>query len=129
MATAAAAARSVFRSSSAVRSAAARVSSQAKAPPRSPFRIGSHNSPSNIIFRCPVEMSACLESLQPFHNVTASALMTSMLTLSQRGYGWLPEAKRHRFLLDLLSFSFEALTRLDEDREAKVELGSVCFKA
>ncbi|XP_024986113.1 protein NUCLEAR FUSION DEFECTIVE 6, chloroplastic/mitochondrial-like isoform X1 [Cynara cardunculus var. scolymus] len=89
MATAAAAARSVFRSSS-VRSAAARVSSQAKAP-RSPFRIGRQNSLPNCIFRCPVEMSACLESLQPFHNATASALMTSMLTLSQRGYGWLPE--------------------------------------
>ena len=38
-----------------------------------------------------VEMSACLGSLQPFHTVTASALMTSMLTLSQNGYGWLPE--------------------------------------
>ncbi|KAJ0476632.1 hypothetical protein HanHA300_Chr13g0479491 [Helianthus annuus] len=45
------------------------------------------------VFRCPVEMSACLESLQPFHTATASALMTSMLTLSQRGYGWLPEGK------------------------------------
>ncbi|MFS8004365.1 hypothetical protein Hanom_Chr13g01224901 [Helianthus anomalus] len=89
MATAAAAARSVFRSSS-VRSAAARASSQAKAA-RSPFRIGTHNSLPNRIFRCPVEMSACLESLQPFHTATASALMTSMLTLSQRGYGWLPE--------------------------------------
>ncbi|KAJ0663467.1 hypothetical protein HanLR1_Chr13g0481531 [Helianthus annuus] len=91
MATAAAAARSIFRSSS-VRSAAARASSQAKAA-RSPFRMGTQNSLSNRIFRCPVEMSACLESLQPFHTATASALMTSMLTLSQRGYGWLPEGK------------------------------------
>nr|KAJ0201147.1 hypothetical protein LSAT_V11C600310140 [Lactuca sativa] len=91
MATAAAAARSIFRSSS-VRSAAARASSQAKAA-RSPFRIGSQNALSNRIFRCPAEMSACLESLQPFHTATASALMTSMLTLSQRGYGWLPEGK------------------------------------
>ncbi|KAI3827723.1 hypothetical protein L1987_01806 [Smallanthus sonchifolius] len=43
------------------------------------------------VFSCPVEMSACLESLQPFHTATASTLMTSMLTLSQRGYAWLPE--------------------------------------
>ncbi|KAK1429397.1 hypothetical protein QVD17_11606 [Tagetes erecta] len=89
MATAAAAARSIFRSSS-LRSAAARASSQAKSAP-SPFRIGTKNSLSNRIFSCPVEMSACLESLQPYHTATASALMTSMLTLSQRGYGWLPE--------------------------------------
>ncbi|KAL8227094.1 hypothetical protein R6Q57_016926 [Mikania cordata] len=85
----AAAVRSIFRSSS-IRSAAARSFSQAKAA-RSPFRIGSQNSLSNRIFRCPVEMSACLESLQPFHTATASALMTSMLSLSQRSYGWLPE--------------------------------------
>ncbi|XP_076905680.1 protein NUCLEAR FUSION DEFECTIVE 6, mitochondrial-like isoform X3 [Bidens hawaiensis] len=90
MATAAVAARCVFRSSS-VRNAAARVASQSKAG-RSPFAIPCRNSLSNRIFRCPVEMSACLESLQPFHTATASALMTSMLTVSKNGYGWLPEA-------------------------------------
>ncbi|KAL4582114.1 hypothetical protein LXL04_006654 [Taraxacum kok-saghyz] len=45
---------------------------------------------------CPIdsiEMSACLQSLQPFHTATASALMTSMLTLFQNGYGWLAEDK------------------------------------
>ncbi|XP_071701030.1 protein NUCLEAR FUSION DEFECTIVE 6, mitochondrial-like isoform X2 [Rutidosis leptorrhynchoides] len=89
MATVAAAARSIFRSP-AVRSAATRASSQAKSA-RTSFRIGSQNSLSNRIFRCPAEMSACLESLQPFHTATASAVMTSMLTLSQRGYSWLPE--------------------------------------
>ncbi|XP_076893381.1 protein NUCLEAR FUSION DEFECTIVE 6, mitochondrial-like isoform X1 [Bidens hawaiensis] len=90
MATAAAAARSVFRSSS-VRNAAARVASQSKTG-RSSFSIPScRNSLSSRIFRCPVEVSACLESLQPFHTATASALMTSMLTVSKNGYGWLPE--------------------------------------
>ncbi|KAI3687894.1 hypothetical protein L1987_81597 [Smallanthus sonchifolius] len=123
MATAAAAARSIFRSSS-LRSAAARASSQAKSA-RSSFRIGSQNSLSNRIFRCPVEMSACLESLQPFHTATASALMTSMLTLSQRCYAWLPEdigygirvylTNRHTSLLDLLSFDLElAMKTCDE---------------
>ncbi|CAH1441990.1 unnamed protein product [Lactuca virosa] len=89
MATAAGAARSVFRSTS-LRNAAARAASQPKAAP-SAFGIPSRNSLSQRIFRCPVEMSACLESMQPFHTATASALMTSMLTLSQNGYGWLPE--------------------------------------
>ncbi|XP_071721050.1 protein NUCLEAR FUSION DEFECTIVE 6, mitochondrial-like isoform X3 [Rutidosis leptorrhynchoides] len=89
MATAAAAARNVFRSAS-VRNAAARMASKPK-PARSPFSIPGRNSLNQRIFRCPVEMSACLESMQPFHSVTASALMTSMLTLSQNGYGWLPE--------------------------------------
>ncbi|KAL8204910.1 hypothetical protein R6Q57_010533 [Mikania cordata] len=86
MATAAAAARSVFRSTS-VRNAAARLK-----PARSPFPIPSRNSLSHRIFRCPVEMSVCLESMQPFHTAIASALMTSMLALSRNGYAWLPEA-------------------------------------
>ncbi|XP_059659807.1 protein NUCLEAR FUSION DEFECTIVE 6, mitochondrial-like isoform X1 [Cornus florida] len=84
-----AAARSVFRSSS-FRNAAARLGSEAKAA-RSPFRIPSRKPLSHRIFRCPAEMSACLESMQPFHTATASALMTSMLSISRCGYGWLPE--------------------------------------
>nr|XP_043633971.1 protein NUCLEAR FUSION DEFECTIVE 6, mitochondrial-like isoform X2 [Erigeron canadensis] len=83
--------RSIFRSTS-IRNAAARVASQSKSAPRSPFSTPHRNSLSHRFLRCPVEMSACLESLQPFHTVTSSALMTSMLTLSQNGYGWLPEA-------------------------------------
>ncbi|PWA72760.1 hypothetical protein CTI12_AA267470 [Artemisia annua] len=91
MAAGASAARSFFRSAS-VRNAAARISPTAKpSSTSSSFRFTTTKPISNRIFRCPVEMSACLETMQPFHTVTASALMTSMLTLSRNGYGWLPE--------------------------------------
>ncbi|KAJ0668223.1 hypothetical protein HanPI659440_Chr17g0686661 [Helianthus annuus] len=93
MAAGAAAARSFFRSTS-VRNAAARISSEAKckagAAP-SPFRFSTTKPLSHRVFRCPVEMSVCLETMQPFHTATASALMTSMLTVSRTGYGWLPQ--------------------------------------
>ncbi|CAN1123398.1 Protein NUCLEAR FUSION DEFECTIVE 6, mitochondrial [Linum perenne] len=95
MATFAAAGRSFFRSSSSVRSAAARFASQAKAAPKaspaSPFRATANKAPSQSTFRLPVEMSFAVESMMPYHTVTASALMTSMLSISQRSYGWLPE--------------------------------------
>ncbi|XP_027062292.1 protein NUCLEAR FUSION DEFECTIVE 6, mitochondrial-like [Coffea arabica] len=85
-----AAARSIFRASP-VRTAAARLASQAK-PSRSAFTFPSRaNILSNRISRSPVEMSACIESIQPYHTATASALMTSLLTVSRCGYGWLPE--------------------------------------
>ncbi|KAI3698700.1 hypothetical protein L2E82_42438 [Cichorium intybus] len=45
-----------------------------------------------LFLRCPVELSVCLETEKPFHAVTSSALMTSMLILSRRTCGWLPEA-------------------------------------
>ncbi|KAI3515483.1 hypothetical protein L1887_14380 [Cichorium endivia] len=89
----AAAARTFLRSTS-VRNAAARISSEAKcksSPSASAFRFPTTKPLSHRTFRCPVELSACLETMQPFHSATASALMTSMLTISRGGYGWLPE--------------------------------------
>ncbi|RRT76182.1 hypothetical protein GW17_00006997 [Ensete ventricosum] len=48
--------------------------------------------------RSPIETSFCLESLLPMHSATASALMTSMLTISRRGSGWLSEGKLQTLL-------------------------------
>ncbi|XP_051152263.1 protein NUCLEAR FUSION DEFECTIVE 6, mitochondrial-like isoform X2 [Andrographis paniculata] len=86
------AARSVFRSS-AVCKAAARFAAQSKASRSSPFRLPSRTPPlTRRFFRSPAELSACLDSMQPYHTATASSLMTSMLTASRCGFGWLPEA-------------------------------------
>ncbi|KAI4378332.1 hypothetical protein MLD38_015823 [Melastoma candidum] len=86
------AARSVLRRASAVRSAAPRGASLA-AESRPPFRASTSNSSlsSRRIFRSPVEMSFCVETMLPYHTATSSALMNSMLSISQHGYGWLPE--------------------------------------
>ncbi|KAF3444075.1 hypothetical protein FNV43_RR13765 [Rhamnella rubrinervis] len=84
-------ARSVFRSFSArSRSTASLFASEAKAA-RSPFRIAANKPVSRCIQRSPVEMSFCVESLLPYHTATASALMTSMLSITSRSCGWLPE--------------------------------------
>ncbi|KAJ0985993.1 hypothetical protein J5N97_004349 [Dioscorea zingiberensis] len=89
---AAAAARSVFRSSS-IRNMAARVSSETRAA-RSPLRLPKLQRPAPPrILRSPVEASFCVESLLPMHSVTALALMNSMLSVPGHGYGWLLEGK------------------------------------
>ncbi|KAI3728640.1 hypothetical protein L6452_17279 [Arctium lappa] len=78
----------LFIRSTSVRSAAARLSSGVKT---SPIRLSATKPLSHRIFRCPVELSVCLETVQPFQAVTSSALMNSMLIISRRSYGCLPE--------------------------------------
>nr|XP_007149812.1 hypothetical protein PHAVU_005G101000g [Phaseolus vulgaris]ESW21806.1 hypothetical protein PHAVU_005G101000g [Phaseolus vulgaris] len=87
--TAGAAARSILRSCSG-RRAAFRLGSEAKAG-GSPFRVASNKPLSQSTLRRPVELSFCVESMLPYHTATASALLTSMLSVSRRSYGWLPE--------------------------------------
>ncbi|XP_050944548.1 protein NUCLEAR FUSION DEFECTIVE 6, mitochondrial isoform X1 [Cucumis melo] len=91
---AAMAARSAFRSTIARAPISARLSNGAKMKPApSPFAIPKQNplSQSLRILRSPVELSCCVESLLPYHSATASALLTSMLSVSRRSYGWTPE--------------------------------------
>ncbi|XP_041026622.1 protein NUCLEAR FUSION DEFECTIVE 6, mitochondrial-like isoform X1 [Juglans microcarpa x Juglans regia] len=97
-AAAATAVRSVLRSSSSRTAAAARLTAGAGArarararPTCSPFRIPKQNPLAHRIFRSPVEMSFCVETLLPYHTATASALLNSMLSVSR--YGWTPEGQ------------------------------------
>ncbi|KAF9590139.1 hypothetical protein IFM89_031743 [Coptis chinensis] len=71
MSTAASCARSFLRSTS-----------KASRSSASPFRLPKQKPLTNGIFRSPVEMSCCVESLMPFHTATASALLTSVLSVS-----------------------------------------------
>ncbi|XP_058100567.1 protein NUCLEAR FUSION DEFECTIVE 6, mitochondrial isoform X1 [Magnolia sinica] len=90
-------ARSVIRSSSSIRNAAAtaaKLGTEAKAgrsTTSSFFR--SSSSPSRFLLRSPVEMSCCVETLLPLHTATSSALLTSMLSVTRPGYGWLSEGQ------------------------------------
>ncbi|XP_057948588.1 protein NUCLEAR FUSION DEFECTIVE 6, mitochondrial isoform X2 [Malania oleifera] len=89
MAFAAAAARSALRGAS-VRTAAAKIAAGAR-PKRSSFSFCKQRPLSHRIFRSPVEMSCCVESMLPYHTATASALLTSMISVSRRRCGWTPE--------------------------------------
>ncbi|ESR62641.1 hypothetical protein CICLE_v10017075mg [Citrus x clementina] len=92
-----AAARSVLRSTATTRAAvsgrlAAGIKPKA-APTSSPFRMPKQNPLSQRLFRSPVELSCCVETMLPFHTATASALLTSMLSVSRRSYGWTSEGQ------------------------------------
>ncbi|KAG0464223.1 hypothetical protein HPP92_019854 [Vanilla planifolia] len=85
--------RSLLRSSS-LRTAAkaARVASlEATASRPSLGFLKSSSESSRILRKSPALLSCCVHSLLPFHSATAAAVMTSMLSISMRGYGWLSE--------------------------------------
>ncbi|XP_022848144.1 protein NUCLEAR FUSION DEFECTIVE 6, chloroplastic/mitochondrial-like isoform X2 [Olea europaea var. sylvestris] len=99
---AAVAARSCLRSATtSTRSAAARFFAGAKPKAStSPFRPSSQGPPR--VFRSPVEMrSISSASMLPYHAATASALLTSMLSVSPRSHAWTPEGGIHVHGLDL----------------------------
>ncbi|KAK9676843.1 hypothetical protein RND81_11G105400 [Saponaria officinalis] len=81
------AARSIFRSTSA-RTAAEKFTSAAKSS-SSRFTTANHLLSSRRIFRCPVELSACIETMQPFHTATASAVMTTTLSITRFSHAWI----------------------------------------
>ncbi|XP_076889095.1 protein NUCLEAR FUSION DEFECTIVE 6, mitochondrial-like [Bidens hawaiensis] len=78
----------LFTRSTSVRNAAAKISSGVKTTvPRLPAT----KPLSHRIFSCPVELSVCLETVQPFRTVTEPGLMPSVLVLSRSSYCWIPE--------------------------------------
>ncbi|XP_039068410.1 protein NUCLEAR FUSION DEFECTIVE 6, mitochondrial-like isoform X1 [Hibiscus syriacus] len=90
------AARSVIRSAASRASAATRLAGSAKPmtrPACSPFRISKQNPFPARIFRLPIELSCCVETMLPYHTATASALLNSMLSVSRRRPDWTAEGQ------------------------------------
>ncbi|TVU23073.1 hypothetical protein EJB05_32808 [Eragrostis curvula] len=87
---AAAAARSLLRSSgSLLRAAPARSASSSATRPSLRRALA---APPRLL-RSPFESSFCVESLLPLHSATAAARMKSMLAVPGRGLGWLTEGE------------------------------------
>ncbi|XP_020105376.1 protein NUCLEAR FUSION DEFECTIVE 6, chloroplastic/mitochondrial-like [Ananas comosus] len=59
-------------------------------PPTSTFARSSRRRLPLTISRLPVELG-CAQSLMPLHSITASALLTSMLSMKPGGWAWLSE--------------------------------------
>ncbi|CAL5040088.1 unnamed protein product [Urochloa decumbens] len=90
---AAAAARSLLRSSASLLRAAPARSSASTSATRPTLRRAFAAPPR--LLRSPVESSFCVESLLPLHSATAGARMTSMLAIPGRGLGWLTQGPGH----------------------------------
>ncbi|XP_020704696.1 protein NUCLEAR FUSION DEFECTIVE 6, chloroplastic/mitochondrial isoform X1 [Dendrobium catenatum] len=58
---------------------------------RPPLCLRKMRPASRRMLRSPALLSCCVESFLPMHNATSAALMTSMLSVSMKGYGWLSE--------------------------------------
>ncbi|KAG6532804.1 hypothetical protein ZIOFF_006657 [Zingiber officinale] len=124
IAMAAAAARSVLRSSS-LRGRTPRVGRVMPATPsRHPLRRLPNQRPAvaERYLRAPLAASFCVESLMPLHSATAAALLTSMLGVSHGNYGGLYEVIESEKRITLL-FSKELVLdkmKLDEGHIPKV---------
>ncbi|CAL9080494.1 unnamed protein product [Musa textilis] len=71
------------------RAATARAFPSSSAPTRAFSRLSRRKLPSGIS-RSAVELG-CAQSLMPFHSVTATALLTSMLSARPGSWTWLSE--------------------------------------